>query len=75
MNKEKKDFINVVKLSEAFNDFVEAVGAGKGTSSHELHLWQVRAQYAIAQQLTIIAAHLGKIVGKAEEGVRKNGSD
>jgi uncharacterized protein YjfI (DUF2170 family) len=67
MNETKKDFINVAKLSAEFNQFVANNEKAMSFSSIGLHLWQVQAQFAIAQQLTIIASHLGKIVGKAEE--------
>jgi hypothetical protein len=72
MNETKKDFINVAKLSGEFNQFISNNEKGMSFSSIGLHLWQVQAQFAIAQQLTIIAGHLGKIVGKAEQ---LNGSD
>jgi hypothetical protein len=33
----------------------------------EIQLWQARFMLAIAQQLSVVASHLGKIVRKAEK--------
>ncbi len=58
-----KTYFNVMELSEAFAAWQEE--KGDVYTSSDLHEWQVRFQLAIAQQLTMIAQHLGKIVANA----------
>ena len=61
MSKEKT-YYNVIELSEAFQ---AALHAGGQMPVAEMHFWQIRFTLAIAQQLTMIAQHLGKIVANA----------
>lgn len=66
---EKKNhnvYLNVMELSAAFNEVI-ATPAPVPLTTAELHRWQVLFQAAIAQQLTMIAQHLGRIVHHASK--------
>lgn len=64
MKEDRKDFYKVTDLSEWFRTWT---AEQRDPKAADWLMWQARFQCAIAQQLTIIAGHLGKIVGKAEE--------
>jgi len=71
MQNGKKDFFKVTELSERWAQFekemeTKQVPDARTIIHFELIQWQIRAQLAIAQQMTIISAHLGEIVGKAK---------
>jgi hypothetical protein len=73
MSDTRKDYAKVTEVSAHFNDWLADMrGSTKPVTSQDILVWQAKFQLIIAQQLTIIAGHLGKIVGKAE---RLNGSD
>jgi hypothetical protein len=70
MKDEKKDYAKVTVVSAAFNEYLQTNDVKTRTvefKSQELLLWQAKFQLIIAQQLTIIAGHLGKIVKKSED--------
>lgn len=68
---EQKTYYSVMELSEAFN-IAMAENKERGTvSTPELHLWQVKFQLAIAQQLTVISKHLGDFLTLLENQVGK----
>lgn len=66
----KKDFINVVQFSQEYEGFrrsaLEGIDHPEITRSNRVHmklmLKQLDCQLAMAQQLTMIAQHLGSIV-------------
>jgi hypothetical protein len=67
---ESKDFYKVTELTR---DFVEFLARDRGEYKvADMYVWQVRATLAIAQQLTMVAKYLGKIVAKAEVEALKN---
>ena len=63
---EKNDFYKITEMSARFRDWQ---GEQKALDSpmQEIQLWQARFMLAIAQQLSVVASHLGKIVRKAEK--------
>lgn len=64
-----KDYYKISTLSEDFRSWlrVDLEGREKITTQTEVQIWQAQFMLAIAQQLSVIASHLGKIVGKAED--------
>jgi hypothetical protein len=58
------DFYNIGKISEEFKD---AWSNEELPAQTAVQLWQAKFLLAIAQQLSVIASHLGKIVRKAGE--------
>lgn len=64
MKDEKKDYTRVTALSEEYRSWRTSV---RSPTSQEILMWQAEFQLVIAQQLTIIAGHLGKIVKTAED--------
>lgn len=60
----RKAFYHVAKMSENFREWDNS--QKKLDASQEARMWELRIQLAIAQQLTMIAQHLGEIVGKAK---------
>lgn len=69
----EKVFYNIAELTEKLNaqeqQFLKiASGPEESRNVHlRLLLWQVRANLAIAQQLSVISGHLGAIVSKSKE--------
>ena len=63
-----KDYFNIAAMTAAFRKWDELIKKGEVTPE-SIQLWQVRAQLAIAQQLSVISGHLGKIVQRAKERV------
>lgn len=63
---EARDFY---KISDLSNDFAEWQEANHHdmTTQTGVQVWQARFLLACAQQLSVIASHLGKIVRKAEQ--------
>ena len=66
-----KDFYKITDLSEVFQKW-QSEQRSPDSPMQEIQLWQARFMLAIAQQLSVVAAHLGKIVRKAE---RPNGEN
>lgn len=69
-------FYKVTELSERFEKRLEqlqeqAAGVNMPVQT-EIQLWQAHFLLAIAQQVSVVASHLGKIVKKASE---PNGQD
>ena len=62
-----KDFYNIAMMSAKFKAFEESILEQNDDNRVRLHVWQMRIQLAIAQQLSVISASLLKIVGKAEK--------
>lgn len=65
----EKTFFNIIQLSEEFRAATVSVSAfpDERTQRHfELITWQIKAQLAIAQQLSVISKHLGEIVEKSK---------
>lgn len=62
MSETKKDYYNIAQESSAFNSWCAANDPElrKGLQT-VVQVWQARAMFAVAQQLSIIAAHLGTI--------------
>lgn len=72
MNDSGKDFFKVTEMSGSFRVWCQT-RKDEDMKAVELRLWELKFQLTIAQQLTIIAGHLGTIVGKSKE--LKNGAD
>jgi hypothetical protein len=62
---ESKDFYKITDLSLHFKAW-QSEQKPLDSVMHEIQLWQARFMLGIAQQLSVIASHLGKIVRKAE---------
>jgi hypothetical protein len=67
-----KDYIRVTELSAEFNSWhAQRVGQSfddtAKNAAWEARMWELQCLLAIAQQLSVVAAHLGKITRKAEE--------
>lgn len=74
MSKEKT-FFKITELSETFEagDWLKVIAtfpeADMRTRMHlSVLVWQVKAQLAIAQQLSIVSKHLGEIVDRSKVG-------
>ena len=67
MKEDGKTFYNVIKMSEGFRDFERdnKVQLATGLET-QCRAWELRFQLAIAQQLTMIAQHLGEIVAQSK---------
>jgi hypothetical protein len=61
-----KDFYKITDLSEKFSTW-QSEQKAFDNPMHEIQLWQARFMLAIAQQVSVVASHLGKITRKAEE--------
>ena len=71
---ERKDFYKITELSNRFHDWKRNDPPKDPLPVQtEIQYWQACFMLAIAQQLSVIASHLGKIVGKAED--RANDKD
>lgn len=67
------DFYKITDLSEEFKRWEDDPESVKVLPVQtEVQLWQAKFMLAIAQQLSIVASHLGKIIRKANE---PNGKD
>jgi len=64
---ETKDFYKVTDLTKIFQGWESENQNSLETPMLEIQLWQARFMLAMAQQLSMIASHLGKIVRKAED--------
>lgn len=64
-----KDFYNIGGLSQEFKESISEMEKGKDPipAQTRIQAWQACFMLAIAQQLSVIASHLGKIVRKAED--------
>jgi hypothetical protein len=60
---DKKDFFHIGKMTEEFRKLSKEHLIA---NSPEAYVWHLRFELAIAQQLSVISAHLGKIVESAE---------
>jgi hypothetical protein len=56
----KKDFFNIAAMTAALREWENAFGQKPFTETQQLLLWQTRAQFAIAQQLSVIAGVMKK---------------
>jgi hypothetical protein len=56
------DYFNIGKMTEEFRN----VSKGSEDDFRKYELWDLRFKLAIAQQLSVISGHLGKIVENAE---------
>lgn len=55
-------------MAEGFREWDKQQHAeGQGLDDAEARMWELRILLAMTQQLTMIAQHLGEIVGKAKE--------
>jgi hypothetical protein len=64
----EKTYYNVIQLSSDFHGWMDTGDRAEHVpTAAELLLWQARFQLAIAQQLSMVAKHLGTIVKTAEE--------
>jgi hypothetical protein len=59
-----RDFYNIGDMSKEFEEYDSEE---KESEMQRVQMWQARCLLAIAQQLSVVAAHLGKITRKAEE--------
>lgn len=63
-----KDFYKISDLSKEFQDSMTALEKEQDIPAQtRIQAWQACFMLAIAQQLSVIASHLGKIVRKAED--------
>ena len=72
-----KDYTKITEMSAEFNSWHAQYAnfSFDDTSKDrawEARMWELQFMLAIAQQLSVVAAHLGKITRKAEE---LNGKD
>ena len=68
MSEEQKDYYKITSLSGDFRNWLKVELKDKPLQPQtEIQLWQAQFMLACAQQLSVIASHLGKIVKKAEE--------
>ena len=68
-----KDFYKITDMSVEFDEYRrQLLMAPDLTAQIRVQLWQAGFMLAIAQQLSMVASHLGKIVRKAETS---NGQD
>ena len=67
-----KDYVKITELSAEFNSW-HAQRGGQSfddtakNAAWEARMWELQFMLAIAQQISIVAQHLGKITRKAEE--------
>lgn len=61
----QRDFYKISDLSNEFDKWAQQATAPLPVQT-EVQYWQAKFMLAIAQQLSVIASHLGKIVRKAE---------
>lgn len=61
MSENGKDYYNIAQMTKAFRAYDEKTGQSGSRSTIDIEMWQARAMFAIAQQLSIISAHLGTI--------------
>jgi hypothetical protein len=72
-----KDYTKITEMTAGFADW-HAQRAGQSfddtakNAAWEARMWELRFMLAIAQQVSMVATHLGKITRKAEE---LNGKD
>lgn len=71
MSEGKKDFYLITGMTESFRAWdksLKATGSRAQTEAceAEARVWELRFQLAIAQQLSVISAHLGQIVGESK---------
>jgi hypothetical protein len=67
-NEPKKDYANVAAISREYLEWKDKKKDDKQIPTpQELHAWQVQFQLIMAQQLTVIAGHLGRIVAAAQD--------
>jgi hypothetical protein len=67
MKSEKKDYANVAETSTRFAIFKQAIDERTIQPNAAILLWQAEFELMIAQQLTVIAGHLGRIVAAAQD--------
>jgi hypothetical protein len=60
-----KDFYRITEISAEFEQWQST--RPLDNPMQEIQLWQAQFLLAIAQQLSMVASHLGKIVRKAEK--------
>ena len=75
MANDKKDFYNIAELTEGLDVIVEKENANPNVPGQYrpsyLMVRQMRIQLAIAQQLSVVAGHLGRIVQAIEREQKK----
>jgi hypothetical protein len=69
MSSEEKSYFKITELSREFDEWEATINNPAQT---DIQIWQVKMMLAIAQQLTMVAKHLGKIVSRAEVEALKN---
>ncbi len=65
----KSDFFNIAELSRALRQATEHVkdNANPAVSNAAMLVYQANCQLAIAQQLSVISGHLGRLVELCED--------
>lgn len=64
---DKKDFFKISDLSQDYNGQLNNLLGADVPLQTRVQVWQATFLLACAQQLSVIASHLGKIVRKAED--------
>jgi len=72
-----KDYTKITDMSAEFNSWhVQRCGQSfddtAKNAAWEARMWELRFMLVIAQQMSIVAQHLGKITRKAEESNDKD---
>jgi hypothetical protein len=62
----ERDFYRISDLSKAYEEW-QVSNYNDAQPQTRVQIWQATFMLAIAQQLSVIASHLGKIVRKAEQ--------
>jgi len=60
----QNDYYKITLMSEKFRKWDADNSAEQLTRVERMKMWELRFMLSIAQQLSMVAAHLGKIVGK-----------
>jgi hypothetical protein len=75
MKERKDDYYNIGELSQSFRIFTEEMEKDpkiEWSPTQLILMWQIRTQLAIAQQVSMVAKHLGEIVRKSKETVNND---
>ena len=65
-----KDFYNIAQLTKAFRQWDDRQAGRDQLDIEGAQIWQARAMLAMAQQLSVISAHLGTITKGVKDSVK-----
>ena len=68
---DQNDYYNIRAMSAAFRKWDSEQKLDDLSLVERMNMWHLRFALSIAQQLSMVSAHLGKIVSKAEGGETK----